>query len=1160
MQHLRNIALASTMALVMCSQAQVLPEFNMTDTVVTICKGILLDSEEGPGGNLYGNNEDFVFTIDAGSQITLVFQPVFCLEQGYDFLTFHNGPSVNSPQIGPSYSGTTAPPPITASSGVLTIHFVSDPTVAYCGFEAQWTSIVAPPVPPVMTIPSAPVCGSGTIGLRFSYPIACDSIAPGAFSITGQGAPAVTGAGAVGCNGGETVAMQLSVDPPFERNCPYTVSFRIGIYDRCDSLWFFTITANTQVVSCPIAVEVLAERDTICSGSCVDLTADVNGCLTYTYAWDNGLAPVRGPISVCPTATTTYSVTATETGTGNQASNTITIVVLDPQVVGAPATVCQSLDAFDLVGSPPGGWWTGDGILDSLSGTFDPDTAGPGAHVLTYGIPGGCEAAITLFVDSMDAGLDEAACPGTAPFMIQDNTPQGGTWSGPFIQPNGLFDPSTVGSYVVTYSAGSCSDTKTINVDNITGQTQLDTVCQSTFPFDIPVQPWGGRWSGAGIVDTLRGTFDPDEAEGGTHILTYALHGCDRQFTIHVKPVDIGGSRSACPAQPAPFALDPAAFPAGGTWAGGGIVDASNGTYDPVQAGNGWDELLYFAPNGCVDTIGILVGYTAVDDDTLFFCSNSDELKLDDGTTGRTPWDGTWSGPSISQNSDGDWFFDPQEAGVGVHVLHFDANTCGDSLLAIVHPASLAVTDMTVCAAIAPFPLATVPPGATFSGAGADNDGMFDPAAAGEGTHMIHYDTPAGCTDSVLITVIPFVQAELGGVQDTYCSNDVEVTITFSPLGGVFTGMNSITFNPSTLTDGDYTLVYQYGSGDCQSTDTLHFTDHPPLTTELVVSNNPICTGGGSEIQVITSGGDPDGLIDHQWDNGLFPAATQNASPTTTTTYHVLTTDGCSDVVADSITIVVHPPFEPQFAFSPMQCHGDPGYVIGSVTGTGTYTFSWDLSPTDMVGDSIALPAGGLAFVTVTNNETGCATDSLIRVPSWPAITALFSSNPNEECIDFDQRDVTFIDLSNNAVAGFWVINGDTVPYEFGVNPHFDLGTAGYYETQLVVWNEGNCVDSMSLDMCIRDSEAIFIPDVFSPNGDGNNDVLFVRGPTIIELDFAIYDRWGARLFSTTSVGNGWDGTVDGDQSTSGVYLYTLTARTEDGDELVRTGNITLVR
>ncbi|HOY29981.1 MAG TPA: CUB domain-containing protein, partial [Flavobacteriales bacterium] len=288
-------------------RAQLLPEFNMADTTVTECKGILLDSEEGPGGNLYGNNEDLVFTIDAGSQITLVFTPVFCLEQGYDFITFHDGPSINSPQIGPAYSGTTAPPPIVANSGVLTVHFVSDQNVAYCGFEAQWTSYAAPPVPPVMTIPVAPACNSSRLDIHFSYPVACDSMVVDAVQLIGQGAPNVVGVLPMGCAGGFTQNLQLAVAPPFDRNCPYQLAFRIGLRDRCDSLWYFILNANTLITTCPIDVEIIASSDTICAGTCTDLIADVNGCLNYTYAWDNGLPNVRGPISVCPTATTTNS-------------------------------------------------------------------------------------------------------------------------------------------------------------------------------------------------------------------------------------------------------------------------------------------------------------------------------------------------------------------------------------------------------------------------------------------------------------------------------------------------------------------------------------------------------------------------------------------------------------------------------------------------------------------------------------------------------------------------------------------------------------------------------------------------------------------------------------------------------------------------------------
>lgn len=67
------------------------------------------------------------------------------------------------------------------------------------------------------------------VGVQFSYPIPCDSISPAAFSIIGEGAPNVTTASPLACVGGETQTMRLGVAPAFNPNCPYTVSFRIGL-------------------------------------------------------------------------------------------------------------------------------------------------------------------------------------------------------------------------------------------------------------------------------------------------------------------------------------------------------------------------------------------------------------------------------------------------------------------------------------------------------------------------------------------------------------------------------------------------------------------------------------------------------------------------------------------------------------------------------------------------------------------------------------------------------------------------------------------------------------------------------------------------------------------------------------------------------------------
>ncbi|MCB0793937.1 MAG: CUB domain-containing protein, partial [Flavobacteriales bacterium] len=291
----RNIIGSAAIALIGQTGAQPLPEFNMMDTVVTECKGILLDSEAGPGGNIYGNNEDFVFTIDAGNTITLVFDPVFCTEFGLDLLTFHDGPSTASPQIGPAYSGIVAPPPIVATSGFLTVHFVSDQSVAYCGFEAQWTSEVEPPVPPTLSVPQAPLCQATSISVSFSDPIPCDSIVADAFTLTGTGMPDIVGAQATNCVGDETTTGVLLVDPPFDYNCPYDLDFTIGIADRCDSIWMFTIATTTLVNDCPLVVNALVTEDTICGGTCVQLRAEVQGCLNYTYSWDQGLPATSGP-------------------------------------------------------------------------------------------------------------------------------------------------------------------------------------------------------------------------------------------------------------------------------------------------------------------------------------------------------------------------------------------------------------------------------------------------------------------------------------------------------------------------------------------------------------------------------------------------------------------------------------------------------------------------------------------------------------------------------------------------------------------------------------------------------------------------------------------------------------------------------------------------
>jgi gliding motility-associated-like protein len=89
--------------------------------------------------------------------------------------------------------------------------------------------------------------------------------------------------------------------------------------------------------------------------------------------------------------------------------------------------------------------------------------------------------------------------------------------------------------------------------------------------------------------------------------------------------------------------------------------------------------------------------------------------------------------------------------------------------------------------------------------------------------------------------------------------------------------------------------------------------------------------------------------------------------------------------------------------------------------------------------------------------------------------------------------------------------------------------------------------------------EEVAIPSGFSPNNDGNNDILRVLG-TVDKLDFAIYNRWGQMVFHTNDRGIGWDGKFNGQILNAGVFAYRLSGVTPDGKPVEKKGNITLVR
>lgn len=127
--------------------------------------------------------------------------------------------------------------------------------------------------------------------------------------------------------------------------------------------------------------------------------------------------------------------------------------------------------------------------------------------------------------------------------------------------------------------------------------------------------------------------------------------------------------------------------------------------------------------------------------------------------------------------------------------------------------------------------------------------------------------------------------------------------------------------------------------------------------------------------------------------------------------------------------------------------------------------------------------------------------------------------------------------------------------------PEHDYRAPGEYTITLSVLNEYGCFDTATVIIRIRPEYRSFIPNAFSPNGDGVNDIFLAGLIGVNEYSFYVYDRWGKLLFETHNPDEGWDGRYSGDLCHQGLYVYSI----EYSDEVSLfyhhlTGTIMLIR
>lgn len=131
-------------------------------------------------------------------------------------------------------------------------------------------------------------------------------------------------------------------------------------------------------------------------------------------------------------------------------------------------------------------------------------------------------------------------------------------------------------------------------------------------------------------------------------------------------------------------------------------------------------------------------------------------------------------------------------------------------------------------------------------------------------------------------------------------------------------------------------------------------------------------------------------------------------------------------------------------------------------------------------------------------------------------------------------------------------------------NPTHGYNNQGSFIITLITYvpNSLGCYDTLqSQTINVTTNPEIYIPNTFTPNGDGFNDVFKVRGPAFAIYYFAVYNRWGQMVFETQDPAQGWDGMYNGRQADPGVFGYYVKARCGEGSqEIFKKGNVTLIR
>jgi len=215
----------------------------------------------------------------------------------------------------------------------------------------------------------------------------------------------------------------------------------------------------------------------------------------------------------------------------------------------------------------------------------------------------------------------------------------------------------------------------------------------------------------------------------------------------------------------------------------------------------------------------------------------------------------------------------------------------------------------------------------------------------------------------------------------------------------------------------------------------------------------------------------------------------------------------------------------------------------------GGFTYLW--TPTTSTDATVTGLDSAMAYVTVTDINGCTANDSIfVNVYAMPTISA-----SNDTTIF--KGDVAYL----NATGGgsyLWTPDLD-MDCDTCQSPNVAPDETTMYCVK--VTDDNGCIDSTCMLVTIEIvCGEVFVPTAFSPNGDGENELECIYSDCMESFTFTIYNRWGEKVFVTSSMNICWDGTWKGKELNPAVFVYILEGSLIDGKRISQKGNISLIR